>query len=332
MSDDDADSQCSQSSSNSYNVRSAGTNDSDDSDIDNDDRISTHKLADIGDLDIGSCDDHAKDGDQSVQTKCACAGACKATSELDISLSKHKCHHIGCGLRISGLCMTTEQQEDSTKLFCRTHAESVNTSISSMETDSMNSSSSVDSIRDGYIYADNIPKTMHRDQYYGKVRLTNVVLGKDKNVRYQSMDPIIVKTYPPGYFLYVCTLWEKGVKTPNHICYDQHGKTLHHVMPSSISECKTISSPSEEVYTSAQNELTILLGKLKKEGQIPRLRRMGRVNPTMTTTKDPTPPKPSVTPTQPASPKKPTTKGMCVYVYLCSYVIRMYACMYNICM
>ena len=222
--------------------------------------------------------------------------------------------------------MTTEQQEDTTKLFCKTHAESVNTSLSSIATERMKSSSSVDSVREGYIYSDNIPKAMHRDPNCSKYRLTNVVLDEDKNVRYQSLDPITVKTFPPGYFLYMCSLWEKGARTSHHICYNQHMKTLHHVMPSSVSECKTISSPSEGVITSAENELTNLLTRVKKDTHMPNLTRLARMPPTMKTTKDPTPPKPSVTHTQPASPKKPTTKGMYVSVYICFY---MCVCMYS---
>ena len=41
-----------------------------------------------------------------------CAVPCKATPDIIIADTKHKCHEIGCLIRIRGLCMTGAKQSN----------------------------------------------------------------------------------------------------------------------------------------------------------------------------------------------------------------------------
>ena len=55
-----------------------------------------------------------------------CAVPCKATPDIIIADSKHKCHEIGCGIRICGLCMTEARQSNQALLYYKKLQDTLN--------------------------------------------------------------------------------------------------------------------------------------------------------------------------------------------------------------
>jgi hypothetical protein len=85
--------------------------------------------------------------------------------------------------------------------------------------------------RDGYTFDPECHPDVPRESMYGMFSFTNTVIDSN-GLEYKTSQPVKYKGYSPGRFLYSCSLWATGSKSPTHIVYDPLHGTFHHVSPS----------------------------------------------------------------------------------------------------
>ena len=134
-----------------------------------------------------------------------------------------------------------------------------------------------------------------REARYGMYLVTNKVIDAAGNT-YQSSQPVKVRKYPAGRFLYACSLWENGSVTPYHLLYDHFEGTIHHTAPSSVTALtadeiiKLTPKLPEDYLAKYENNLKLLLDEVSKRRntktklRFPKL--SGNIYPSLTSTSD----------------------------------------------
>jgi hypothetical protein len=167
--------------------------------------------------------------------------------------------------------------------------------LSSADTSFTSSESQKARKRDGHTFDPLCQAEKCREARYGMYSVTNKVIDAAGNT-YQSSQPVKVRKYPAGRFLYACSLWENGSVTPYHLLYDHFEGTIHHTAPSSVTALtadeiiKLEPKLPDEYLAIYENNLKLFLDDVSKRRntktklRFPKL--SGNMYPSLTSTSD----------------------------------------------